>query len=142
MGDFPDNVGKPLAKTFVVCGVLIEKGGKYLMVQEKKPKVFGLWNLPGGKVDEGETLEEAAIREAKEESGLEVELEREVHVIHQSVESPVIHTFLSRTVGGELNLQEDEIMGADWFSPEEIVAMKSELRNPERIIGALKALEQ
>ena len=52
----------------VVAGCVIQKDGKYLLVQEKQQKVYGLWNLPAGHVDEGETFEEAAIRESQEET--------------------------------------------------------------------------
>ena len=61
-------------KHIVVAGVVVEKDSKYLLVQEKKELVYGLWNLPAGKVDEGETVEEAAVREAKEEVGYKVRL--------------------------------------------------------------------
>ena len=58
----------------IVAGCLIEKDGRYLLVQEKQPKVYGLWNLPAGYVDKGEAIRQAAIREAKEESGMPLNL--------------------------------------------------------------------
>lgn len=50
----------------VVAGCIIFQEGKYLMVQEKQEKVYGLWNVPAGYVDKGEEVEAAAIREALE----------------------------------------------------------------------------
>lgn len=58
----------------VVAGCVIKKDGNYLLVQERQPKVYGKWNLPAGHVDKDETIEQAAVREAKEETGYEVEL--------------------------------------------------------------------
>ena len=55
----------------VVAGVALQRDDKFLLVQEKKPHVLGLWNLPAGKVDMGDTIPQTAIKEAKEESGFE-----------------------------------------------------------------------
>jgi len=56
----------------VAACVIRDKSGKYLLVQEAQPKVYGLWNLAAGHVDKGESIEKAAVREAKEETGLDV----------------------------------------------------------------------
>ncbi len=55
----------------IVKGIVI-KDTKLLMVQRKHPdvKFDGLWELPGGKVDLGETLEDACVREVAEEAGI------------------------------------------------------------------------
>ena len=58
--------------------IIIHKNGKILLIKRKNPP-FG-WALPGGFVDEGETVEQAAIREAKEETGLDVQLETLLYV--------------------------------------------------------------
>lgn len=130
---------KPLATTFIVCGVVIEQDGKYLLVQEKQPKAYGKWNLPAGRVDAGETLEQTAVREAKEESGYEVKLTGHLTTIHQAVDLPVLHAFSAQIIGGELKLPKDEIMDAKWYTYDEIKSMELELRNVEFIIGAIEA---
>ena len=135
-----ENQGKPIAKTYIVCGVLIEKNGKFLLIQEKQAKAFKKWNLPAGKVDEGETLEHAAIREAKEECGYDVELTRELLVMHPAADRPVLHAYGAKIIGGELAFPEDEILDIKWFSAQEIKDLKDELRTPEYVIGALEAL--
>ena len=56
-----------------VVAVYIEKDGKVLMVKEKG-QAWGLWSIPIGHVDEGETFEEAAKREVKEETGYDVKI--------------------------------------------------------------------
>jgi 8-oxo-dGTP pyrophosphatase MutT (NUDIX family) len=114
-----------IAWSKVVAGCVIRQDdGKYLLVQEKQPKVYGLWNLPAGHVDKGEAIEDAAIREAKEETGYDVELGDKIGIYHETIESPVRHAFNARIVGGALNIQEDEILDAGWFSYEEITTMR------------------
>lgn len=59
----------------LVAGVLIEKNGEYVLVQEGKEHVRGQWNIPAGSIEENEDPKEAAKREALEEAGVEAELE-------------------------------------------------------------------
>jgi len=59
--------------------VIIDMGAGTLLLVERKNAPEG-WALPGGFVDVGETVEEAALREVKEETGLNVELVRQFHV--------------------------------------------------------------
>ena len=131
---------KETIKVEVVAGVVIKQDGKYLLVQEKQPKAYGLWNFPAGKVDLGESLEEAAIREAKEESGYNVELIKEIDIFQAKSTDVVKHNFEAKIIGGELVFPKDEILDARWFTFEEIKEMNSQLRN-EGIIGAISILE-
>lgn len=110
----------------IVAGCVIKQDGKYLLVQEKQEKVHGLWNVPAGWVDKGEEIEAAAIREAKEESGYDVELEGEIGVYHEDSKRPVKHAFKARITGGELNIQEDEILDAKWLTYQEIEQLNAE----------------
>ena len=135
-----DNQDKPLAMTYIVCGVVIEKDGKYLLIQEKQPKAYGKWNLPAGKVDAGESLEQAAVREAKEECGLDVELVDYLPVIHTESAWPVLHAYSAKIIGGEIHFPENEILDAKWFTYEEIKAMESELRTPVYVLSAIESL--
>ena len=121
-------MNNPITKVGVVAGVLIKENGKYLLVQEKLPKAYGLWNMPAGHVDEGETIEEAAIREAKEVAGLDIKLIQKLGIYHESVDRPVEHIFAGEIIGGELRFPEDEILDARYFTYEEILAMKDQLR--------------
>ena len=123
----------------VVAGVVLEQDKKFLLVQEAHPKVYGKWNLPAGRVDEGETIKEAAAREAKEEAGFDVEVGRELIVLHQDSTRPVLHAFDATITGGQLKVQEGEILDAKWFTLEEIRNMKPELRNAEFVLGAIEA---
>ena len=131
---FQTRTTKDYADKYVLAGVaagaVIKRDGKYLLVQEKKPHVYGLWNLPAGKVDKGNTLEETAIREAKEETGFDVEIISKIGIFQKTAEEAVKHAFEAKIVGGELKFPEDELLDAKWFTFEEIEAMKDKLRNP------------
>jgi len=116
-----------IAWSKVVAGCVIRReDGKYLLVQEKQPKVYGLWNLPAGHVDKGESIEHAAVREAKEETGYDVELADKIGIYHETVASPIRHAFTANIVGGELKIQPEEILDAGWFSFDEITKMKQD----------------
>lgn len=53
-----------------VAGLVINKKGKWLVVKKKYSGLKGMWSLPAGFVNPGETVDEAAIRETKEETGI------------------------------------------------------------------------
>src|SRR4051812_40846775 len=91
----------------IVAGCLVEKDNKFLFVQEKQPKVYGLWNLPAGYVDKGEQIAEAAKREVLEETGYEVKVLDEIDIYHESVGRPVKHIFKAEITGGNLKKQND-----------------------------------
>lgn len=114
----------------IVAGVVLIKNNKYLLVQEKKKKAYGLWNLPAGKVEVGYTIEQTAVKEAKEESGYDVKLIRKIDIFQENETVPVKHAFLAEIIGGELNYPADEILDAKWFSYEEILQLKDSLRGP------------
>ncbi len=129
-----------LAKTRAVCNVVLEEKSKYLLVQEKQPHVYGKWNFPGGHVDQGETLEETAIREALEETNFEIKIIKQLLVHHPLIGPPVLHAYSAEIIGGQLKYPPDEILDARWFSFQEIMDIESELRDSVYIIGAIKVL--
>jgi len=117
-------------KILVVAGVALKKDGKYLLIQEDRPDVYGKWNWPAGKVEEGSSLEETAVREAKEETGYDVKVGEEIGVFHESTSDDACkHLFHGEITGGELDFSKDGKLDAKWFTPEEIIAMKDQCRN-------------
>ena len=112
------------------AGVVIQQDGKFLMVQEAKPHVHGLWNWPAGRLEEGETFEGGAKRETKEEAGFDVEIGREIGE-WPGDDNPESRKklFVANIIGGELKVLEGELLDVKWFSEEEIRAMKDKLRS-------------
>ena len=70
--------------------IIIEISGGLVLIERKNPP-YG-WALPGGFVDYGESLEQAAIREAKEETGLDVKLVRQLHTYSDPARDKRFHT--------------------------------------------------
>ncbi|AZJ21665.1 NUDIX hydrolase [Bacillus wiedmannii bv. thuringiensis] len=90
-----------------VTGILIEDE-KVLLVKQKVANRN--WSLPGGRVENGETLEEAMIREMREETGLEVKIKKLLYVYDKPDASPsLLHiTFLLERIEGEITLPSNE----------------------------------
>ena len=75
------------------------------------------WNLPGGGMELGETVDEAMRREVREETGLEVEVERLVGVYSKPQKQEVVLTFRCRAVGGVLS-ETEESRECRYFAPD------------------------
>ncbi len=88
---------------------------KILLVKRGTVVFKGYWALPGGKVDAGETPERAIVREAKEETGLDIQIVRKMGKYHEvgfqdGIEYDYHATcFLAKPVGGKIQIQEKEI---------------------------------
>ncbi len=108
----------------IVAGCVLKKDGKYLLVQEKQPSAYGLWNLPAGHVDKGESVVHAAVRETKEETGYDVTIIKELPVTHEGSATPVKHAFFAQIIGGELAFQQNELLAARWLTYEDVENLK------------------
>jgi len=114
----------------VIAGVVLLQDGKILLVQEKQAACYGKWSIPAGHVEVGESIEQAAVRETREETGFNVQLGRKLGIWQEQAGQSVKHCFLATITGGELHIPSDEILDARWFSLKEIEVMESELRDP------------
>ena len=88
---------------------------KILLIKRGTPVFRGYWALPGGKVEDGETVEEAVVREVKEETGLKVKIMRKIGEYHYSGKNNGIDydyyptCFLVKVVEGTVKRQKEEI---------------------------------
>src|SRR5262249_50285520 len=112
----------------IKAAVLIQRNTQFLLVQEAGPPMHGFWSWPQGKVETGESIEEAAVREAREETGFEVKIDRKIAILEDTFpDIKELHVYLARIVGGELALPSGEIGDARFFSAAEIAEMKGQL---------------
>ena len=126
----------------IIVGGVIEKDGKYLLVQEAKEKVRGKWNLPAGHLDPNETIFEGGKREVKEESGFDVELTGVCQIGNQKLadDTFVSVVFSTKIISGDIKFDPNEILDVKWFTYDEIVAMKNQIRMESFLLGAIDNL--
>ena len=120
------------ARVVLGAGALIHKRGKLLLVKRAEEPDLGFWSFPGGTVEAGETTDQAAVREAKEEVGLDIEIEKLFDVVtylptkdgwrkHVQI---VIVDYLARPTGTEIRLNEESSEWG-WFTPKEIIPLQT-----------------
>ncbi len=115
----------------VGVGSIIIEDDRVLLVKRAHPPIQGQWSIPGGVLEVGELVREAAVREAREETGLIVEpgdllgvYDRILHNHEKRVQYHyVLIDFLCRRVGGEL-LAASDAAEVRWFTREELPALK------------------
>ena len=112
----------------VICGCLIEKDNKFLMVKEAKKKCYGQWNFPAGHLEENETIKEAAIREVYEETGCKVKLTGVLPIVHEFIkdENAIMIRFVAQIEEGNIVFNENEILDVKWIGIEDIKNMKED----------------
>ena len=103
-------------------GVIIEKGGKVLLVKRKYPPLKGDWSLPAGFIEYDESPEDCAIREVYEETNLKISLSS-VFGVYSGQDDPRTHAvlivYLAKDIRGELN-PGDDAQEATFFKEKEI----------------------
>lgn len=109
---------------------------------------YGKVSLPKGKMEAGETVEQTALREIWEETGITGQIQAPIKVIRYTYNHhdkgtvhKEVHYFLVQAVEGKLKAQVEEIRGVDWFSPQEAWNMQkaSGYNNNHEVLA--KALE-
>ena len=103
----------------VATGVVVEHEGKVLLVRRNHEPMMGRWTFPSGFVDAGEVVEDAARREAFEEAGVEVELDRILGVYSAEGDPVVFIAYAGRVVGGTPEAG-DEAYEVGLFAPNEL----------------------
>ena len=115
----------------VGVGAIIIEGDRVLLVKRAHPPIQGQWSIPGGVLEVGEMVREAAVRESREETGLLVKPGELLGVYDRILRDPeqrvqyhyVLIDFLCRVVGGEL-LAASDAAEVRWFRREELPALR------------------
>ena len=136
----------------VLCGLILRSKARGTKAQPdlnpSKTENFR-WSLAKGTPDPGETLEETALREVREETGLEVEIDSPLGAIdywfvgrepgvrfHKTV-----HYYLMNPIGGGLELHDPEFDVVQWFTSEEALGILAYANETEVLRRALKVIE-
>lgn len=126
----------------IIVGGVIEKNGKFLLVQEAKEKCRGKWNIPAGHLEPNESIFDGAKREVKEETGCDVELTGVLQIGNKVLKDDIFVNvvFSTKLQNENIKYNKNEILDVKWFTYEELLNMKEELRNYKWIINCISAL--
>ncbi len=103
----------------VVAGTIFSLDGGIVLLKRGVEPASGKWVFPGGYVDRGESVQDAAIRETKEESRLDVRIRSLLNVYSYPRSPNVIVVYAAEVIGGELSAG-DESVEASTFAASEI----------------------
>lgn len=138
----PDDRTFP-ARPILGVGALILRDDAILLIERGKEPLKGYWSIPGGAVETGERLEDALIREVKEETGLVVSVERLVEIFERIIPDQesdrtrhhyVLIDSICRVIGGELR-SGDDASNVRWVD-------RQDLQNYQLTPGTLSVIEK
>ncbi len=134
--------------------VILDRRGKVLLCHRRD---YDLWNLPGGGVESGENPWDAVIREVKEETGLNVTIERLQGIYNKPKENDIVFNFICRVNRGAITLN-DEAGKIEYFDinnlpkntvPKQIERIKDAVSGNDKVImkeqfgaGAIELVKQ
>jgi len=142
---YGDRISKGAELRIGSCAVIFDETGQKVLLTRRADN--GLWCLPGGKMESGESLEECCQREVWEETGLQVRPTRLIGIYSNRDQvvsygdgnrvQIVVLSFEAEVIGGEPGLS-DETTAFGYFSLQEIESTPMHGRHKERVIDALK----
>jgi 8-oxo-dGTP diphosphatase len=114
-------------RPIVGVGVMIRDGDKYLLIKRAANPDKGLWSVPGGLVEVGERIQDAAVREALEETCLDVKLVERLGVVDKIEYDEsgkvlyhfIIIQYLAEIIGGEM-CPMDDALEAQWVTLDQL----------------------
>lgn len=127
-------------------GVVIRREGPRVEVALVGNSLRETWYLPKGGLAKGETIEDAAIREVVEETGLQVRLVKPIRAIEYWFNArgarihKTVHYFLMETTGGDFSLRDAENDRAEWFELDEALRAMSYANETEVVREATAEL--
>ena len=99
--------------------VIADDRKRIVLVKRAIEPGYGKWVFPGGYVDRGEEVQRAAVREAREETGLDVRIDRLINIYSYTGRTAVIVVYAATMISGTLAC-DDEGLEAKFFEPEAI----------------------
>jgi ADP-ribose pyrophosphatase YjhB (NUDIX family) len=127
----------------IACFAIIARDGAYLLARRRD---IGWWNLPGGGLEVGETVEQGVAREVREEVGVEIHILRLVGVYSKPQKNEVVLTFLCALADQTPPTTSEEVSEVGWFSADALPAdtlpkhrqrvLDAALGQPEAILRA------
>ncbi|MEZ4504046.1 MAG: NUDIX hydrolase [Dehalococcoidia bacterium] len=120
----------------VAAGVLASRDGRLLLVRRNHEPGMGLWSFPSGFVDRGEVVEDAAAREAFEEAGVRLEVDRLLGVFSEAG-NPVVFVVFLAELGDQEPVAGEEALEVGLFAPDALPELAFEHDRP--IIEAWRA---
>jgi ADP-ribose pyrophosphatase YjhB (NUDIX family) len=109
---------KDLPRFAVTALACIAQGDSILLVRQNYGKRY--WSLPGGSLEPGESVDQAAMREVKEETGLDVRLTRLVGVYSKPDQAALAVCFEAEVLGGSIDEATDEVVECRYFSADDL----------------------
>lgn len=122
-----------IKRQFSAGGIVFNKQGKVLLINNAamRDPSKSYWGFPKGHLEPGETSRQAAVREVKEETGIEAEIignaGESKYVFTQDGEKifKAITVFAMKKVSGELKFQSEELLAAEWITPDQALSKLS-----------------
>jgi 8-oxo-dGTP diphosphatase len=129
-------INTPINRPVLGVSTLVVEDGRVLLVERGREPLKGYWSLPGGHVEGGERLAEAAAREVREETGLVIDALRQIDLLEVIGDDGlhfVLVVFAGRRVSGEIRAGDDAAI-AIWFDISELAGLKM-TEDTKRIIA-------
>lgn len=127
-------------KIKIICGAIIVEGNSFVVVQEGKKQDKGKWSIPGGHLGNHESLFDGAIREVKEETGLDVVLDGLVGIYQNKINGYNIIRIIFKATkrSGTFKFDETEILNVKWVSFDDFLSYPSSLVRGKQIMTMIR----
>lgn len=132
-----------MKREFSAGGIVLNGQGQVLLTQHSSNHY---WGFPKGNLEEGESMKEAALREVKEEAGIQAEVlekvgdSKYVYTLNNEKIFKVVSIFLMKYLSGDPKDHDWEVSEADWFEPNEALKKLSFSQDKALLKKALEIL--
>lgn len=123
----------------------VVKDNKVLLAKRANPTSYGLWSFPGGHVEKGEALRDAALRELAEETGINAEIVKlidTIDIIHRDSSGEIeahfiLSVFLGNWIGGEA-VADSDASDVRWVSADEVEQLQTTPGTAELVSASIR----